>query len=225
MPPHAEDTIAADISPSVPTPEDAPDAFHALVHELSRTLGPSSGLTTAGVDVGHLRDVMQSYVSKEADWHRYAFADASRGYTRNLVDRGNGKSNLLLLVWTPGKGSPIHDHADSHCLMKVLQGSLQETVYDWPDRNAVNKGRASPLVIDRQMTYEENQVTYMSDDLGLHRISNPDPNKPAVSLHLYTPPNAAKVGCHLFDERTGRSSHALQCHYYSELGMKVCQTV
>ena len=25
----------------------------------------------------------------------------------------------LILVWTPGKESPIHDHAGSRCVMKV----------------------------------------------------------------------------------------------------------
>ncbi|KAI9811386.1 MAG: Cysteine dioxygenase [Thelocarpon impressellum] len=205
-------------SPSRPA-----DAFHRLVEELSRTLGPSSGLTSEEVDVDLLTREMERYMSAQDEWERYAFADPSRGYTRNLVDRGNGKSNLLILVWTPGKGSPVHDHADAHCLMKVLKGSLRETIYDWPDRNATIMGNKSPLVVSRETIYNENQVTYMSDDLGLHRISNLDSDDVAVSLHLYTPPNAAKLGCHLYDEQTGKSSHALQCHYYSELGVKVGQ--
>jgi len=39
--------------------------------------------------------LMKEYESKEEDWGRYALGDASRGYTRNLVDVGNGKSNLV----------------------------------------------------------------------------------------------------------------------------------
>ena len=27
----------------------------------------------------------------------------------------------VILVWTPGKISPIHDHANSHCVMKVYK--------------------------------------------------------------------------------------------------------
>lgn len=34
------------------------------------------------------------------------------------------------------------------------------------------------------------------------------------------PPNAAKHGCHIFDEATGKKSHVQQCHFYSELGIK-----
>jgi cysteine dioxygenase len=71
------------------------DRFHQLVDDLSRILGPSSGLNSDDVDVKHLEQLMLDYVSKESDWQRYAFADMTRGYTRNLVDEGNGKSNLV----------------------------------------------------------------------------------------------------------------------------------
>ncbi|KAI9812144.1 MAG: capsule-associated protein CAP1 [Pycnora praestabilis] len=169
------------------------DGFHQLVNDLGMILGPSSGIDSSDVDPSHLQERMEKYLSRRDDWNKYAWADFSRAYTRNLVDRGNGKSNLLILVWTPGKGSPIHDHADAHCVMKILQGSLKETLYTWPDRNIVNDHKTSPLDITKETIYSKNQVTYMSDDLGLHKISNPDTEGFAVSLHLYTPPNAAKA--------------------------------
>lgn len=71
------------------------DPFHRLVSELSRILGPSSGLNSSDVDVTELRKLMEDYSSNESDWSKYALADYSRGYTRNLVDEGNGKSNLV----------------------------------------------------------------------------------------------------------------------------------
>ena len=71
------------------------DAFQNLVDELSRTLGPSSGLTSEEVDVELLKRAMERYNSEQSEWGKYAFVDLSRGYTRNLVDRGNGKSNLV----------------------------------------------------------------------------------------------------------------------------------
>lgn len=55
-------------------------------------------------------------------------------YTRNLVDDGNGKFNLMILCWGEGHGSAIHDHANSHCFMKMLHGSLQEVRFAWPDK-------------------------------------------------------------------------------------------
>jgi cysteine dioxygenase len=73
------------------------DAFHKLVLGLSRILGPSSGLNSEDVDVQKLLKLMQDYTSNEEHWANYAFSDFSRGYTRNLVDEGNGKSNLVSL--------------------------------------------------------------------------------------------------------------------------------
>ncbi|KAL3427082.1 cysteine dioxygenase type I [Phlyctema vagabunda] len=192
----------------------AKDDFHTLVADLSRTLGPSSGLDSHGIDLEKIQSLMENYTSQESQWKMYSFADMSRGYTRNLVDEGNGKSNLLILVWTPEKGSPVHDHANAHCLMKILKGTLRETRYRFP------QGIGQALEITKETTYQENQVIYMSDELGLHKISNPDPTKLAVSLHLYTPPNARRNGCNIFDERSGKASHVQQCDFYSEFGRR-----
>lgn len=54
-------------------------------------------------------------------------------YTRNLVDEGNGKFNLMLLCWGEGHSSAVHDHADAHCFMKMLDGSLNEIRFAWPE--------------------------------------------------------------------------------------------
>jgi len=137
------------------------DAFQRLVHDLSATLGPSSGLDSDDVDPINIQRLMEYYESNAAEWSKYALGDPSRKYTRNLVDEGNGESNLLILVWTPGKGSAIHDHANAHCVMKVLKGSLQETLYSWPE-----KDKESPLQVTKQTTYHENEVTYMSDKVA-----------------------------------------------------------
>ena len=71
------------------------DAFHKLVADLSRILGPTSGLDSSDVDVKELQRRMEVYLSSELEWSSYALSDFSRGYTRNLVDEGNGKSNLV----------------------------------------------------------------------------------------------------------------------------------
>ncbi|CAG7565099.1 RmlC-like cupin domain-containing protein [Fusarium flagelliforme] len=187
--------------------------FEELVVRLKDALGPSSGLTSDDVDVNYLQQLMEGYDSSDNQWSRYAFGDSSRGYTRNLVDEGNGKSNLLVLVWSPGKGSPIHDHGKAHCLMKILRGDLTETRYAFPENNQEEE----PMQVIAETVYKSGEVAYMSDDLGLHRVSNRGSDF-AVSLHLYTPPNVAKKGCHIFDEKTGRKSHVPGCHYYSAYG-------
>lgn len=195
-----------------PSPEPAA-GFDSLVASINKILGPSNGIDSAGVNVQDLQDAMLSYSSCEDDWSKYALSDPSRAYTRNLVDNCNGKSNLLILVWSPGKSSPIHDHANAHCVMKVLKGTLKETLYGWPCQRADNpaacaKGpqhsegdcpstehtcsagsdvfEPAALQVQRDTAYGHDQVAYMSDKLGLHRITNPSSSEAAVSLHLYT---------------------------------------
>ncbi|KAF1971971.1 cysteine dioxygenase type I [Bimuria novae-zelandiae CBS 107.79] len=202
------------------TPEYHENAFEVLVQQLSQKLGPCSGIDSEDVNAEELERLMTEYVSEQAHWEKYFFPSPHHAYTRNLVDKGNGKSNLLILVWSPNKSSPVHDHANAHCIMKILKGFLVETRYAWPTVQ-LNQGiEDHPLEVISQKTYNENEVTYMSDKLGLHRISNPDPKDYAVSLHLYTPPNAAVYGCNIFDEQTGQSRHVAKCTVYSEYGRK-----
>ncbi|KAI0177501.1 RmlC-like cupin domain-containing protein [Pestalotiopsis sp. NC0098] len=204
---------ASDIDPHN---TDKMNRFEDLVQVLKDALGESSGLTSDDVDVDVLSDSMARYMSDDAEWSKYALADASRAYTRNLVDEGNGKSNLLVLVWTPGKGSPIHDHGNAHCLMKILRGSLTETRYDFPEGT-----QPQEMKVKSRTTHDENAVAYMADELGLHRVSN-EGSDFAVSLHLYTPPNVAKGGCWIFNEKTGKRSHVPKCGYYSAYG-RLCK--
>lgn len=70
-------------------------SFEQLVEDLSAALGPSSGLESDDVDPTNIQLLMERYVSNEAEWGPYALGDSSRGYTRNLIDEGNGKSNLV----------------------------------------------------------------------------------------------------------------------------------
>jgi hypothetical protein len=106
--------------------------FHQLIKTINNILGPSSGIDSSEVDVNDLMEAMRSYTSSERDWDQYAHADFTRNYTRNFVDHGNGKSNVLILVWSPGKGSLIHDHAGAHCIMKVPHPQLKwHYMPDW----------------------------------------------------------------------------------------------
>ncbi|KAL8964046.1 MAG: hypothetical protein Q9183_004748 [Haloplaca sp. 2 TL-2023] len=100
---------------------------------------------------------------------------------------------------------------------QILKGTLVETRYEWPDER---KGPAKTK-IKETVTHKRNQVTYMSDKHGLYRMYNPEPFEYAVSLHVYTAPNAVIDGCKIFNEATGKSKHVKEYEYYSKFG-KLC---
>lgn len=87
---------------------------------------------TQMVDIEMVNHIMLSYKSNEAEWKKFAKYDRYK-YTRNLVDAGNGRFNLIILCWGEGHASAIHDHSDSHCFMKMLKGELTETQFEMPD--------------------------------------------------------------------------------------------
>lgn len=62
--------------------------------------------------------------------------------------------------------------------MKILRGSLTETRFAFPEDDNNEK----EMRVISEKTYKENEVTYMADELGLHRVSNQGRDF-AVSLH------------------------------------------
>lgn len=190
--------------------------FDRLVEDIRTILGPSSGINSADVDVEDLMKAMKEYDScTEHEWEKYALNDPTRNYTRNGVDDINHKANLLVLVWNPLKGSLVHDHANAHCIVKILKGTLREELYGAPELS-----RPSELKLKKVSNYHTNEVSYMSDKLGLHRMTNPSATEVAISLHLYTPPYASKYGCRVFNERDGTSHVVSMSNLYSDKGVR-----
>ncbi|XP_078356768.1 cysteine dioxygenase type 1-like [Oculina patagonica] len=163
------------------------------------------------VNVEQVISFLESYRSNPADWAKYANYDPHR-YTRNLVDEGNGKFNLIVLCWGEGQGSSIHDHADAHCFLKVLDGRLKETQFPWPSESEPEK----PLEPTATRFYETNEVNYINDTIGLHRVENVSHTDTAASLHVYIP---AFDMCQSFDQRTG---HKRKCQvtFWSKYGLR-----
>lgn len=82
-------------------------------------------------------------------------------YTRNLIDTGNGKFNLMALCWGERHGSSIHDHSDSHCFVKILNGNLKETMYSWPS----DRSDDSEMVQQNENIYSRDGVAYINGAL------------------------------------------------------------
>ncbi|CAK7903826.1 cysteine dioxygenase Cdg1p [[Candida] anglica] len=186
--------------------------FGELIQKLKDILGPNKGISSEDVDIEKVKQVMEEYESDESEWGQFALHDDSRNYSRNGIVDINGNANLLILVWSPGKSSAIHDHANAHCCMKILKGELCESLYNVPDHEGdeLQPKRVTPL--------KENVVGYISDDIGLHKISNNLTDRVSVSLHLYTPPYASMFGCSMYEAKNGKKHHVEMSKYYSWQG-------
>lgn len=74
--------------------------------------------------------------------------------------------------------------------MKILRGDLTETRYAFPENNQEEE----PMQVIAETVYKSGEVAYMSDDLGLHRVSNRGSDF-AVSLHCKQHPNSNHDTC------------------------------
>lgn len=165
------------------------------------------------VNIDYVKALLTAYKSDPNDWKEYAKFDAFR-YTRNLVDCGNGKFNLMALCWGESHGSSIHDHSSADCFVKILDGQLKETMFDWPTPEVEATGQE--MTLKTINTYSKDGVTYINDSMGLHRVENPSHSDKAVSLHLYCPPFES---CMTFDERTGHRRSA-KVTFWSTYGQR-----
>jgi len=160
------------------------------------------------IDVDEVKYLMSSYKSNPAEWIKFAKFDQYR-YTRNLVDTGNEKFNLMVLCWGEGHGSSIHDHADAHCFMKILAGCLSEARFEWPEKELTEEelqlGNEAAMKEVSRKPLKLDQVCYINDSMGLHRVENLSYTDRAVSLHLYSPPFNS---CSVFDQHTGHKTTA-----------------
>ena len=85
-------------------------------------------------------------------------------YTRNLVDSGNERFNLMALCWGEGHGSSVHDHSDAHCFVKVLDGQLKETMFDWPNTSPTTRSTDGFDVLSQHEPLRQTAVNYYDKD-------------------------------------------------------------
>ncbi len=190
---------------------------------MSTVSGPTYGLNDYVQDVGAVLDrkpampVIVREVSKltktlcaDDRWlderHRIGSNDH---YTRHLLHKDpKNRFVILSLVWMPGQGTPIHDHA---CwgAMGLIENSLEEVCYDRLDDGS--RPGFAELKETRGTDVGKGSVAYLLPPYEeIHRIGNTT-GKPTVSLHIY---GRDLDGINVFDQVTGKVS-PMRIKYYS----------
>jgi len=124
---------------------------------------------------------------KYASWSK-------KSYTRNCI-ADTDKFELILICWNAGHQTSIHDHGGEECWVKVIEGEFKETVY-----KQVESGE---LILLKTKFSKENDITYMKDFMGYHRLES-SANKRSMSLHLYAKPIRS---CNVFNEASKTFVH------------------
>jgi predicted metal-dependent enzyme (double-stranded beta helix superfamily) len=121
-------------------------------------------------------------------WQREASLD---NYRRHLLAADpQGRYAIAALVWLPHQASPVHAH-HTWCGYAVLDGTLNETVFDW-------NGSEDFAIATRSQARPRGAVSFVRSGRGnIHRLGNCS-DAPAVSLHVYGVPGAC-IGTHVND--------------------------
>ncbi|MCB0383011.1 MAG: cysteine dioxygenase family protein [Psychroserpens sp.] len=103
---------------------------------------------------------------------------SSKKYTRNCIYKDN-QFELILLCWNEGQETSIHNHDGEDCWVYILEGELEEFFYTIDSSNYLREERTKKL--------KPNELSFMNDKIGLHKLRNKFKGK-SISLHLYAKP-------------------------------------
>jgi cysteine dioxygenase len=141
-------------------------------------------------------ELLQELAEIELDWRQLTpYVLYSREtYRRNLIKAGRWY-NLLVLCWKNGQRSPIHDHVGSNCAVRVLEGTMTETLFEFAPNGHVK------ATFSRDVRAGD---VVGSMDADMHQVSNLQAEGAnLVTLHAYSPPLLMMGTYTLYDRERG----------------------
>lgn len=102
---------------------------------------------------------------------------SEESYTRNLIFR-NDFAEILVLGWMPEQESLIHDHDGSHGVVRVFEGLICETKFNWDEDlklRAASKTEANSGMMTSVGTPD------------IHHLKNISAQN-SLTIHIYAPP-------------------------------------
>ena len=131
-----------------------------------------------------------------------------RSYQRNLVQAGRWY-HAWVLCWRNGQRSPIHDHRGSSCAVRVLDGTMTETLFEFAPNGHVKALFSRDLPPGGVVG---------SEDTDLHQVSNLQAgDADLVTLHIYSPP-LVLMGTYSLTER-GRGEEPMLIEFCDAAGI------
>ena len=119
-------------------------------------------------DVSVLSDCIEKYNTN--DWMQYITntkSEISSCYNKNLIYR-NTIYEIFLISWNENASTPFHSHPKNGCILKILEGELNESYPDSSDKKRLYVGDVSYIGYNKYHKITSNTITY--------------------SLHIYSPP-------------------------------------
>ncbi|MCH8274869.1 MAG: cysteine dioxygenase family protein [Armatimonadetes bacterium] len=103
-------------------------------------------------------------------------------YARRLLHKSDDpKYTALIMVWGPGQGTPLHDHAGIWCVEGVMEGQIDVVQYELLEEK-------NGLCRFERRTLERAGVGAtgcLIPPFEYHTILNADPESSSITIHVY----------------------------------------
>ena len=143
---------------------------------------PTRAPLTTGQLADHTRFLAEEILAGSHPWR---FDPRHRWHQRLYRD---DRVDVWLITWLPTQGTQLHDHGGSSGAFTVIQGSLEEASLAGPHVSAHLRRRERPA-----------GSTVSFGPRYVHDVLNTS-DRPAVSVHAYSPPLASMSFYDLTDD-------------------------
>ena len=121
----------------------------------------------------HAEQIKTEVLSEISTAISMATFDADR-YTRQIIHQVKD-FDVVLIGWSAGQRSPIHNHPTNGCLVYPIKGELLEERFC----NELNPIAQTKIGVGDQ--------SYIDNGICLHRLGNASDSESAISVHIYSP--------------------------------------
>lgn len=159
--------------------------LEALIAHLDALDGPAA--------LPRLMAELEELTIDSCDYESFALF-SPQTYRRNLI-KASRWYNLLILCWNNGQRSPIHDHVGSSCAVRVLLGTMTETLFEFAPNGHVKAIGSRDVPAG---------AVVGSRDADMHQVSNLQAHdERLITLHVYSPPLLVMGTYSLHDRERG----------------------
>lgn len=187
--------LYADVSAYKLITDDFPDFYQAIEHSIRSPTGWC-----------HSKLANKSSI--------FGKSDKRSTYLRITIGSDDSKSPgipFVFEIWPPGHRSPIHAHAKSYGIIRVLHGEIKLKLY-----RTIQVKKPAPFY---ETNLRENQYTWLAPGLNqIHRLENFSTNKSVFTLQAYEYMSSETLFYEYFDYINNDHSAAVS-HYFPDSDM------
>lgn len=130
-----------------------------------------------------VKDVLHDVVAGGADVLPAEFLEPTPGkYARRLLHRDpKNRYSMVIMVWGPGQGTPLHDHCGHWCVECVYRGQIKVVSYS----NQSEEGDRFRFAPEKEVYAGCGDAGALIPPFEYHTIENAQ-EAPAVTIHVYS---------------------------------------